>query len=277
MKPNPILIAVIGLVLAAVFYAKNNTPDTVQLAVALAPPAAIIIDANNDSCTSGNPSLYSSCAQACELNPYSCAKTIFKHIQSQGFIERRILNPNTIEQKPNIQTPMHGLFVPTWVNPQLHQAIITAVANPFAKVKMPAWSISAKLNNNPGKNENPAPNKLDWATVMYKIPGYCPERIFPQEDSQCLGGEWFWFLHRFGEFQAFEYVAHNNASVPAWGKAETFCLDCHAAVANDDWLWITHDQIRRAQQLAASVHSDGEKPGTEGTYAYLCDDINTLS
>ena len=91
-------------------------------------------------------------------------------------------NPSVVGQKPNIQTPMHGLFVPVWNNPQLNEAIKRAIKNPFAPIRMPYWSISVKLNNSPGTPNNIDPTNLNWATVMYKIPGYCPKnaQIFPR-------------------------------------------------------------------------------------------------
>jgi len=77
---------------------------------------------------------------------------------------------------------------------------------------MPDWSISAKLNNNPGVTDNSDPSMLDWTTIMYKIPGYCPERIFPDDpDAPCKGGEWFWFLYRDG-FLSFDYDSETPAS-----------------------------------------------------------------
>jgi len=236
--------------------------------------ATVLIDPNDDSCRPAS-NRFSSCAEACEVDPLGCAEDLLAHIQSDGFLARRELNPTRldgstpVEQKPNVQTPMHGLFVPTWNNPQLNDAIEAAIANPFQPVKMPAWSISAKLNNNPGTPNNSDPTQLNWATVMYKIPGYCPERIFPTPDAPCKGGEWFWFLYRDG-FPAFEFDSENDASIPAWGKAEDFCLDCHAAVADTDWLWITHDLVRLAQQDEKPVTTDEQSPGDTG--AFLCDD-----
>jgi len=235
---------------------------------------AIVIDPDDDSCVPFHSLKFQDCAEACEVNPLGCANDILKHIESDGFISRRVLNPGTIEQKPNIQSPMHGLFVPVWVNPQLNAAINAAVANPFAPIEMPDWSISAKYDNNPGITFNPDPTNLDWATVMYKITGYCPERIFPDDpDSACVGGEWFYFLYR-GGFLSFDYDATDNTSVAAWGKAVDFCIDCHGAVADADWLWITHDQVRRAQEEDNTVSEDGHTPAETG--AAFCEGVESL-
>jgi len=234
----------------------------------------IIIDPDDDSCIPAS-SEFRDCAEACEVNALGCAMDILEHIQSDAFISRRQLYPGiTAEQKPNIQTPMHGLFVPTWNNLQLNVAINAALENPFAEINMPPWSISVKLNNNPGVTDNSDLNKLDWTTPMYKIPGYCPERIFPTPDAPCKGGEWFWFLYRDG-FLSFDFDSQNDSSVPAWGKAETFCLDCHGAVADADWLWITHDLVRRQQELQKPITNDGQTPGLTG--AAFCDDVTALS
>jgi hypothetical protein len=235
----------------------------------------IIIDPDNDSCTSSNTAAHADCASACKQNAIGCATAILNHIRSDDFTNRRVLNPGTIKRKPNIQTPMHGLFVPTWVNTKLEDAIKQAVKAPFEEVDMPDWSISAKLNHNPHPDPgSDVTTNLEWATVMYKIPGYCPQHIFPSSGA-CVGGEWFWFLFREDKFEAFDFELSNNSSVPAWGKAETFCLDCHAAVADADWLWITHDQIRRAQQKAKPSRSSSQTPGQTG--AGLCSNVTELS
>ena len=132
-------------------YADNSRGSGLQSA-----GQVIKIDPNNDSCTPASARLQS-CARACEINPLGCAQDLLRHVESNGFISRRQLYPSTIEQKPNIQTPMHGLFVPVWNNPQLNEAIDRAVKHPFAPVRMPDWSISVKLNNNPGTPSNPDP------------------------------------------------------------------------------------------------------------------------
>jgi len=233
----------------------------------------ISINLSDDSCT---PLLsdYSTCGEACEDNPLACAHEILSHIQTVNFISRRVLYPETTEQKPNIQTPMHGLFVPTWNNQILNDAINAAIADPFAAVDMPDWSISAKLNDNPGTPGNDDAENLTWATVMYKIPGYCPQRIFPTDDAPCVGGEWFWFLYR-GGFVSFEFDASNDSSLPVFGKADTFCIACHSAVADSDWLWITHDLVRTQQEIEDPISDDGHTPGSTG--AEFCDDIASLS
>ncbi len=264
--PFSLFLLIIAFVAIGGCNNANNNGDGIK--------RVIVIDQEDDSCVPIEPSTFEDCAQACEHNPLGCANDILRHIESDGFLARRELNPGTIEQKPNIQTPMHGLFAPVWNNPQLNTGINQALANPFDPVDMPHWSISAKYNNNPGITFNTDPKNIDWVTVMYKIPGYCPERIFPDDpDSPCKGGEWFWFLYR-GGFLGFEFDKSNDSAVPSWGKAETFCLDCHGAVADTDWLWITHDQIRRQQEVQNPVSEDGHKPAEGG--AGFCDDVMEL-
>jgi hypothetical protein len=246
-------------------------------------PVVLKIDPDNDSCVPLTDQ-YTTCAEACEAEPLNCAADILLHLESEGFISRREINPTIdnqtgeilpgIVQKPNIQSPMHGLFVPVWNNPQLNDAIENALMNPFEKFIAPPWSISAKLNNAVFP-ENSNPKSLNWSTVMYKIPGFCPETIFPGDpDAPCLGGEWFWFLNRDG-FLSFDWNSEDNSSVPAFGKANDFCLACHGAVADTDWLWITHDLIRRQQQLQGSPTIDGHTPASTG--AGFCDDVTGLS
>jgi hypothetical protein len=239
------------------------------------------IDPNDDSCKPVR-SKFQACAQVCEVNPLRCAKDILKHVESPGFIRRRQLNPGTIEEKPNIQAPMHGMFVPVWNNPQLNDAINQEIAHPLDPIVMPDWSISAKLNNSPGvtskrKTSNNNPHKLHWATVMYKIPGYCPpgQLVFPAgPGNQCKGGNWFFFLYRNG-FISFDFDAASHSSEPAFGKADAFCVTCHASVADADWLWITQDLVRRQQQLDVPVSTDGHTPGSTG--AGICDNVTSLS
>lgn len=255
-----------------------------QNAVVSAAGLVVNIDPQDDSCLPANDD-YSSCGQACEQEPMNCATDILRHIESEGFISRRVLNPGLsdmgevvpgAEQKPNIQSPMHGLFVPIWNNPQLNEAIIAELKKPDPAMPFtaPDWSISAKLNN-ADQPSNTDPAELNWSTVMYKIPGYCPQRIFPDDpEASCVGGEWFWFLNR-GGFLSFGYEAEDNSSIPAFGKAADFCLNCHGAVADADWLWLTHDLIRRKQQLANTGFVDGHTPGDTG--AGLCEDVSELS
>tara|TARA_R110002124_G_scaffold26616_1_gene95766 strand:+ start:710 stop:3130 length:2421 start_codon:yes stop_codon:yes gene_type:complete len=274
---NFFLLFCTSLVLASCSSSDNNNPDQYV-------PLVISIDPDDDSCLPAD-TRYTSCADACELEPMNCAADILLHVESEGFVARRALNPGLsnsgevtdgVEQKPNLQSPMHGLFVPIWNNPRLNNAIIAELGKTLPEMPFvaPDWSISAKLNNAVDPiNQNPS--ELAWSTVMYKIPGYCPERIFPDDpDAACLGGEWFWFLNR-GGFLSFDFDPADDSSVPSFGKATDFCLDCHGAVADADWLWLTHDLIRRKQQLANNGFSDGHTPGTTG--AALCDEVTALS
>lgn len=72
-----------------------------------------------------------------------------------------------------------------------------------------------------------------WITVMAKIEGYCA----PTVGGNCLGGEWFYYLYRGGEFKQF-------TGVPVYGKPQAFCTDCHNPVAKADFLWNLHLYVR---------------------------------
>jgi hypothetical protein len=136
---------------------------------------------------------------------------------------------------------------------------------------MPPWSIVAKYNENPKPGE---PDKLEvWQTPMYKIPGYCPKRAVNAQDGACVGGEWFWYLRRNGGFLTFDFNP-TYGGLQAWGKAEAFCLECHGAVSETDWLWIAHYRRDRARQVAQPTRIDDQSPGLRG--AGLCDDVKEL-
>lgn len=225
----------------------------------------IAIDAQNDSCVPVSPA-FSSCAEACEADARGCALDLRAHVNSDAFLQRRTLHPETSANKPNIQTPMHGLFVTIYVNAQADQSVKTALANPQAAPDFAPWSIVAKYNDSPGNQP--------WETHMYKIPGYCPDRAVAAADGACVGGDWFFLLYRDG-LQSFEWDPVNG-SVPAYGKATDFCIECHAAVEETDWLWITHDLLTRERQLDRPLSFDGEHPFALDT-AGQCDDVTELS
>lgn len=223
--------------------------------------ATIVINPNDDSCTPADAGL-ESCAQACELDPAGCTEDLRSHINSTAFLDRAQLYPDTSDDDPNPTTPMHGLFNTILVNGIAHDALAAGINDPFAPLDLPPWSIVAKFNNNPG-NET-------WETHMYKIPGYCPKRAVTSEGGGvCIGGDWFWFLHR-GGLRVFDWDDVHGGE-PSYGKAETFCLDCHAAVTEADWLWRVHFSRIKAQQNLRPTRVDGEVPGSTG--AEFCDTV----
>ena len=236
----------------------------------------IVIDQQNDSCVPVS-STFPTCAEACEAEPKGCAEDILAHVNGPAFVQRRVLQP-ALEPgtrikaiKPNIQTPMHGLFVTIFVNDIADHAIRNAIDNPFEPTEMPPWSFVVKYNEVPTDDItllNP------WETHMYKIPGYCPQRAVAAPDGACVGGEWFYLLYRNGALLSFQWDPELG-SVPAWGKATGFCIECHGAVEDSDWLWLTHDFQNRNRQLAVPFRFDGETPGNTGSGQ--CDDVTALS
>lgn len=244
--------------------------------------ATIVIDETDDSCVPADPNV-ASCAAACEADPLGCATDIQEHLQSQDFIDRRQLYPTTQDPDPNPTTPMHGLFNTMYVNEQAKDAIDAGIANPFDPIELPAWSIVTKVNGNPNPDDEGATLET-WETPMYKIPGYCPERAVSGDDAACVGGEWFWYLARCPEgepdcpvsdqFHVFNYDPQYGG-LPAYGKANAFCLECHGAVSEADWLWVLHFRRERARQAAEPLRADGKKPGRWG--AGFCEDVTRLN
>ncbi|MGB5830489.1 MAG: hypothetical protein WBG92_00655 [Thiohalocapsa sp.] len=232
--------------------------------------ATIIINPDDDSCVPASTD-YDSCASACEADSLGCAEDIHAHIIGPNFKARRVLYPTTEARQPNPITPMHGLFNTIYVNQQANDAIEDVITNPFEPVDLPPWSIVAKENENSKPGD---PNTLElWQTSMYKIPGYCPKRAVAAPDSVCVGGEWFWYLFRSGNFLVFDFDPVNGG-LPAWGKAEAFCLECHGAVSETDWLWIAHYRRERERQVAEPTRIDDQTPGVRG--AGLCKDVRAL-
>jgi hypothetical protein len=236
---------------------------------ASAQPGTILIDPDDDSCRPADPAV-ASCAAACEADPLGCATDLQNHITGEAFTARRQLYPTTVANDQNPTTPMHGLFNTIYVNEQARAAIEAGIDNPFDPLDLPAWSIVAKFNENPTDDQG---DLEVWQTPMYKIPGYCPQRAVAAEDGACVGGDWFWYLFRFDQFHVFDYDPEFGG-LPAYGKAEAFCLECHGAVSEADWLWIAHYRRERARQVVQPLREDGERPGAYG--AGLCEDVTKL-
>ena len=231
--------------------------------------AVIEINPVDDSCKPVSAA-FTSCAQVCEADALGCAGDIRTHVNTEAFKARRKPYLDTIKDDPNPTTPMHGLFNTMYVNETAQKGIQEGVDKPFEPMDLADWSIVVKYNENPGL----LPANATWETHMYKIPGYCTKKATAAIDSPCLGGDWFWFLHREGGFLAFDYD-EVYGSEQAWGKAESFCLDCHAAVANSDWLWKVHFKRNRERQVMQPTSTDGKTPGNGGSG--FCDDVTSLN
>ncbi len=139
----------------------------------------------------------------------------------------------------NHQTPQHGRYLSVYVNETARDALQEILDMPVAPedVDLPDGSVIAKLNYT-GPESQPEP---PWLTVMAKIDGYCPETV----GGTCNGGDWFYYLNRFGNFLSFEELIGVTESgapieggrVPAFGKPSAFCTDCHNPVEKADFLW----------------------------------------
>lgn len=222
----------------------------------------IVINPNDDSCKPADTNL-ETCAQACEIDPAGCTEDIRSHINSTAFMGRAQRYPGSLENDPNPTTPMHGIYNNMLVNGVAFEALTEGINEPFGQLDMPPWSIIAKYNSNPGNDT--------WETHMYKIPGYCPKRavVTLDGDGECIGGDWFWFLYR-GGLRVFDWDDVYGGE-PSYGKAESFCLDCHGAVTESDWLWRVHFSRLAKQQAIRPTRVDGELPGTTG--AEFCETV----
>lgn len=94
----------------------------------------------------------------------------------------------------------HGALLTTYVN----DIALTGINNKAGT--LPAGSIIVKENYMPDK-------KLGAVTVMYRVDGYDPN-----------AGDWFWAKYK------------ADGSIAKEGKVNG-CINCHAAVINNDWVF----------------------------------------
>lgn len=147
-------------------------------------------------------------------------------------------------------TPMHGRFNTVFLNRTAAEAfneqILRDPEGHLDTASLPYGSVIVKKNFT---TQGPPPAryaKLEgepWLTVMAKIEGYCN----PTVGGNCIGGEWFYYLFRFGDFKQFN-------DVPVYGKPQAFCTDCHNPVSRSDFLWNLHLYVRGRE---APLYSDG--------------------
>lgn len=95
----------------------------------------------------------------------------------------------------------HGSFLTTYVSNGAYQAILAKEGS------IPTGEFVIKENYT-------AEKELEAVTVMYKQAGYNPE-----------GGDWFWLKYA------------PDGTIQKEGKVGG-CIGCHAAVKNNDWLFI---------------------------------------
>lgn len=209
-------------------------------------------------------------AKTCSANPGLCAKTLNVCLKDLDYLTQPGLSvlkapfgavsvssqqASTVRALASVQgmTPMHGRYNTVFLNDTaavaFNQQITRDPATHFDTAQLPYGSVVIKKNFS---TEEPPPadfSKLEgepWLTVMVKIKGYCQ----PTVGGGCLGGEWFYYLYRFGNFMQFN-------EIPVYGKPQAFCTDCHNPVAKSDYLWNLHLYVRGRQQ---PYIADGAKP-----------------
>ena len=223
-------------------------------------------DGTPDDPTSGDPCGFvggtfptSLSAAACQADPESCAKELnacLAHtdylegdtwwvLQVPGFVERVSKvkqNKPTLRQMggSNTITPMHGRHTTILLNETaanaFNQVIVQDPQGHVDKASLPYGSVIVKINYTSAEPLDPSVAAIEgepWLTVMAKIEGYCNPTI----GGSCIGGEWFYYLYRFGDFLEF-------TDIPVWGKPQAFCTDCHNPVAEHDFVWNLHLYMR---------------------------------
>lgn len=186
------------------------------------------------------------CVPRCQRDALYCARQINGYLLTPpaGYILPRFkmwpLYPGKAPARVNNSTPMHGSYLTIFVNETAWRYIDQLQSQPRAvnTVDFPNGSIIAKLNS--AKMDMSNPNG-PWLTVMFKLDGYC--RADFGGTGSCVGGDWFYYLYRKGDFHYFDKVR-------ALGKARPFCIDCHDPVQKGDFLWTTFSDLLKAQRKA---------------------------
>ena len=176
------------------------------------------------------------CVQQCQGKPEHCAKLINEFVESN--FKSWNLYPGRNVGDTNPFTPMHGSNVSIYVNPiaynYVEQVSARVKAGDIDEVNYPNGSIIVKQN---AASANMDATSDPWLTVMFKLDGYCSDNTAA---ASCAGGDWFYYLRRFGDFRTFN-------GIPAYGKPEAFCIDCHNPVQKADFVWTTFKDIHRQQ------------------------------
>jgi len=165
-------------------------------------------------------------------------------------------------------TPMHGRFNTIFLNATaaeaFNQQIVRDPEGHFDTASLPYGSVIIKNNfTTAGTPASPEDAKLEgepWLTVMAKIEGYCNPTI----GGSCIGGEWFYYLLRFGNFKQF-------SGVPVYGKPQAFCTDCHNAVSQADFLWTLHLYVRGREMTFYDDHLPSAAPPSPASASTLAD------
>jgi hypothetical protein len=200
--------------------------------------------------------------KSCEMSPGQCVATcqkdpLFCAQQINGYLLETVgggprfktlpIYPGTVSAKANVRTPMHGDYLTIFLNDiaTTYVETLQGRGKSIDYVDFPNGSLIIKANSiQPDMSfEGNSP----WLTVMFKIDGYCHAQ--PSGTGNCTGGEWFYYLYRFGNFHQFD-------GVPVVGKAEPFCIDCHGPVQKADFLFQTFGDLLKFQKPTLTVASE---------------------
>lgn len=190
------------------------------------------------------------CVPRCQRDPQFCAQQVVDYLLDPLNNRYRFQNwplfPGVSAMHANTSTPMHGAYLSIFLN-QPANSYVNQVLGDFSAVDMvdfPNGSLVVKQNFTTSAGD---PGQPPWLTVMWKLDGYCHADF--GGSGPCVGGEWFWFLYRFGEFLQFN-------KVPAVGKAQAFCTDCHGPVQKGDFVWRMFDSLKAKLPATSTVPSE---------------------
>lgn len=158
-------------------------------------------------------------------------------------LQQGVANPVHI----NHQTPQHGLFLSVYVNKIARDALeplLRQVPTPKT-VDLPEGSVIVKVNYNTraefADRATTRGDKKRWLTAMAKVEDLCIENV----GGTCSGGNWFYYLSRFGGLKSFvdvygvdpDGLPTTSERENAIGQPSAFCTDCHNPVEKSDFLW----------------------------------------
>ena len=168
--------------------------------------------------------------------------------------------------RSNTETPMHGRYTTILLNPTAATAfndqILRDPGGYLDGAALPDGSVIVKWNFT--SDVQPDPPQIEgepWLTVMAKIDGYS----HPTVGGSSVGGEWFYYLWRFGDFKQFD-------ETPVYGKPQAFCTDCHNPVAKSDFVWNLHFYVR-GREVPTFDDTDGARPDQSTSPVDLTDDL----
>ncbi len=209
------------------------------------------------------------CVPRCQRDALYCARQINGYLLAApaGSTRHRFETwpyyPGREAARINNVTPMHGSYLTIFVNEIAMSYIDQLQSEPRAinTVDFPNGSIIAKLNSVWADMSN---RKGPWLTVMFKLDGYC--RADFGAAGPCVGGDWFYYLYRGGDFYYFENVL-------ALGKAKAFCIDCHDPVQKGDFLWTAFSDLLRAQLKSQPTIPVPPEQHAKVNVVEYCDDL----